>query len=100
MIAAIKAADRPDVPKDVPAEFAKLIGDCWDQEPAKRPSMPQVVDRLHSMLPADALLKPIAAEALAKLGVLLFVVALCCVLLCLLLLFSVYVVLQVKCRQP
>lgn len=53
---------RPELPAGAPAEFVKLIGDCWAQDPATRPTMANVVDRLHSMLIPDSLATPVAAS--------------------------------------
>ena len=38
--------DRPNVPKDCPKDYAKLIKLCWNQKPAKRPPFPKIVSAL------------------------------------------------------
>eukprot|EP00727_Mastigamoeba_balamuthi_P010571 m51a1_g6136 putative ankyrin repeat-containing protein (1719) ;mRNA; f:243843-250315 len=37
---------RPTMPQSCPQELAQLITDCWDPAPERRPSAPEVLDRL------------------------------------------------------
>eukprot|EP00164_Ancoracysta_twista_P003442 GFYU01004593.1.p1 GENE.GFYU01004593.1~~GFYU01004593.1.p1 ORF type:complete len:738 (-),score=196.32 GFYU01004593.1:144-2219(-) len=37
----------------IPEEFGQLLRECWDQNPALRPSMDDVVNRLEAMAPAN-----------------------------------------------
>ena len=41
---------RLPLPRDSPPDFAQLILDCWKHEPADRPTMEQVSQRLNAML--------------------------------------------------
>lgn len=40
---------RLDIPADVPADFAKLISDCWAQDPRERPTATEALSRLEAM---------------------------------------------------
>lgn len=40
---------RPPLPRVCPAEFAKLITECWDERPNTRPSMKDVLARLEDL---------------------------------------------------
>lgn len=37
---------RPDIKKDIPASYRKLIEDCWSKLPSDRPSFNQILERL------------------------------------------------------
>lgn len=37
---------RPIVPAEVPAMLTRLLGECWNANPAHRPSMAEVVERV------------------------------------------------------
>jgi len=44
---AVLAEDkRPEIPAFVPPNFASLIRACWDRDPKKRPSFPQILEAL------------------------------------------------------
>ena len=43
---AIESGERPSFPESVPGNFQILISQCWDQNPAKRPSFELIVLRL------------------------------------------------------
>lgn len=45
----VENGKRLTIPDDVPKPLAELIARCWDQEPAKRPSMLDVVNALVPM---------------------------------------------------
>jgi Protein tyrosine and serine/threonine kinase len=40
---------RPPMPDSWPPEVRALIGDCWAQDPCKRPSFGKVLQRLQGM---------------------------------------------------
>lgn len=42
----ITSGDRPDIPSDVPYFWAKLISDCWEQDPNDRPTFEEIVYRM------------------------------------------------------
>ena len=37
---------RVPLPGDLPPSLAQLVVDCWEQDPLRRPSVSDVVDRL------------------------------------------------------
>jgi serine/threonine protein kinase len=43
IVSMVAAGKRPDIPDDVPAEFATLIRACWHPAPERRPSIASVV---------------------------------------------------------
>jgi len=45
---AISQGNRPVIPTDIrcPEGYTKLMIDCWDEEPTKRPSLPNIISRL------------------------------------------------------
>jgi uncharacterized protein (DUF2267 family) len=40
---------RPKVPSNISSSLAKLITDCWNEDPADRPSFPEIVHGLEKM---------------------------------------------------
>jgi hypothetical protein len=50
---------KPDVPDDMPEGYKRLMQDCWDTEPASRPTFRNILARL----------RPLLAAALAEGGV-------------------------------
>lgn len=46
----IDSGERPFIPQATNPEYAKLIRDCWETEPSKRPTMDQVLERLDRCL--------------------------------------------------
>eukprot|EP01102_Stenamoeba_stenopodia_P012134 TRINITY_DN3792_c0_g1_i2.p1 TRINITY_DN3792_c0_g1~~TRINITY_DN3792_c0_g1_i2.p1 ORF type:complete len:732 (-),score=135.02 TRINITY_DN3792_c0_g1_i2:82-2277(-) len=40
---------RPPIPADCPSEYIKLLQQCWDGDPSKRPSFEKVMARLEKM---------------------------------------------------
>ncbi len=53
----VKAGGRLPIPETepkTPPAFAQLIEDCWAQDPSKRPTMEEVLDRLTSIDASDA----------------------------------------------
>jgi predicted hydrocarbon binding protein len=47
-VAVIKG-DRPPVPKDCPPPLKKLIRQCWDSKPAKRPALSKVIETIQKI---------------------------------------------------
>jgi serine/threonine-protein kinase CTR1 len=48
-LAVISEDKRPIIPNFVPPKFAQLINDCWTREPAARPTVPQILEKLHEL---------------------------------------------------
>ncbi len=46
----VMRGQRPHIPPHVQPEVAAIICDCWAQQPSQRPSMGQVVQRLHGVV--------------------------------------------------
>lgn len=46
----VSRGERPDMPKDAPLDWRKLIKACWHQKPVSRPSFKKVLTKLRSML--------------------------------------------------
>lgn len=45
---------RPEIGDDCPEDWAKLIADCWDEDPQKRPSFEDIIIKLENLqLPLD-----------------------------------------------
>jgi serine/threonine protein kinase len=42
---------RPEFPEDAPPFYVELASDCWQQDPLRRPSFKQILERLRSSLP-------------------------------------------------
>ena len=53
---AVKNGKRPEtsLSADTPLELLSLMKDAWDQEPARRPSMTQILDRVKTAIPRAA----------------------------------------------
>lgn len=49
IISNLTSGKRLPISADVPKPLAELIARCWEQEPAKRPSMLEVVAALEKM---------------------------------------------------
>ena len=47
--------ERPPLPENTLPSLKKLIEDCWDDDPAKRPYFPEIVDRLADLLVETAI---------------------------------------------
>lgn len=41
---------RPKIPKNIPKKWVKLITQCWQEKPSKRPPFPKIVDTLQGFL--------------------------------------------------
>ena len=41
---------KPEVPADMPAGYCALMEDCWDKDPAKRPTFKAIIPRLQTLL--------------------------------------------------
>eukprot|EP00803_Ostreobium_quekettii_P003230 evm.model.scf_1010.7 EVM.evm.TU.scf_1010.7 scf_1010:41586-46371(+) len=50
LIRHVVAGDRPGVPQSAPMKYARLIEDCWHQEPGKRPDFRTITDRLRAIM--------------------------------------------------
>lgn len=48
-LAVISEDKRPDIPKFVPPNFVTLIESCWQRDPKKRPSFPEVLKALRKL---------------------------------------------------
>ena len=46
----IDSGERPFIPGGTHPEYAKLIRDCWETDPAKRPSLDEILQRLDKCL--------------------------------------------------
>jgi serine/threonine protein kinase len=46
----VSRGERPDMPKDSPLEWRKLIKSCWHQKPTSRPSFKKILVKLRTML--------------------------------------------------
>src|SRR5690242_9597582 len=46
---AVRAGNRLPLPKQTPAGFAELILECWQPDPASRPDISEVAERLKAM---------------------------------------------------
>lgn len=46
----VSRGERPDVPKDMPLEWRKLMKAAWNQKPTSRPSFKKILSRLREML--------------------------------------------------
>ena len=44
----VKNGKRPEIPQDCPASLRKLIVQCWDGEPAKRPKFSEIIPMVTS----------------------------------------------------
>ena len=42
--------ERPPVPENTPEAYALLMASCWQEQPAARPSFPQIIECLQIML--------------------------------------------------
>ncbi|CAD7701060.1 unnamed protein product [Ostreobium quekettii] len=50
LIRHVVAGDRPTVPQSAPTKYARLIEECWHQEPMKRPDFRSITDRLRAIM--------------------------------------------------
>jgi len=50
LIRHVVAGDRPGVPQSAPTKYARLIEECWHQEPMKRPDFRSITDRLRAIM--------------------------------------------------
>ena len=48
----VSRGERPDLSKDIPIEWRKLIKACWHQKPTSRPAFKKILVKLRSMLTA------------------------------------------------
>lgn len=46
----VSRGERPDLSKDIPIEWRKLIKACWHQKPTSRPAFKKILIKLRSML--------------------------------------------------
>lgn len=46
----VSRGERPDLSKDIPIEWRKLIKACWHQKPTSRPAFKKILVKLRSML--------------------------------------------------
>ena len=46
IVTTVSAGNRPPIPVDVPSTFAAIISDSWNQEPSKRPTCRNLIQRL------------------------------------------------------
>ncbi|KAL6076589.1 Constitutive triple response 4 [Balamuthia mandrillaris] len=49
IVRAIDQGKLPDIPKTCPPDYAKLISDCWEKDPNKRPSFDEILVRLQKL---------------------------------------------------
>lgn len=61
----VAGGHRPELPAGWPAALRDLIADCWAQDAARRPPLPEVVDRLRALKDAGADAAAAAAAAAA-----------------------------------
>jgi serine/threonine protein kinase len=61
-VAVLTKAYRPPIPRNTPAEYAKLIEEAWHQEPSKRPSFEYIVEKLTAMINSEAASLQLAAH--------------------------------------
>lgn len=54
---------RPELYPNWPAPLCALMTECWDADPARRPSSRLVVERLHPMLQPELFTDPTKAKA-------------------------------------
>jgi len=54
----IKGGLRPTILDDCPQMVQHLMIDCWDNDPSKRPSMANVIERLQAELAREVVSKP------------------------------------------
>ena len=56
---------RPELPPEWPPALCALMTECWDADPARRPSFRVIIERLHPMLQPALFTDPTvkAAEA-------------------------------------
>lgn len=47
---AVIRGDRPPIPKDCPKDYCKLMKECWNKKPSKRPTFSKVVKTLTKIL--------------------------------------------------
>ena len=59
---------RPEVLPQWPAELCALMTQCWDADPASRPSAREIVERLHPLLQPERFTDPSKARADASGG--------------------------------
>jgi hypothetical protein len=50
VVESVQKGLRPAFKAATPQPYAQLARSCWDQDPAARPSMPQVVSALKAMI--------------------------------------------------
>eukprot|EP01102_Stenamoeba_stenopodia_P006404 TRINITY_DN1755_c0_g2_i1.p1 TRINITY_DN1755_c0_g2~~TRINITY_DN1755_c0_g2_i1.p1 ORF type:complete len:320 (+),score=100.47 TRINITY_DN1755_c0_g2_i1:887-1846(+) len=53
---------RPPVPKDIPPSLKKLMEDCWDKDPKKRPSFDDVIKRLDEIIVDVTISDPVGCQ--------------------------------------
>lgn len=46
----VSKGERPEIPKDVPLEWRKLIKSCWHQKPQMRPSFKKILTKLRELV--------------------------------------------------
>lgn len=49
VIKALSNGERPSIPRSADPEYARLITDCWQQDPARRPTFMECLSRLEAM---------------------------------------------------
>jgi len=49
IIRAVEKGDYPEIPDSCDPDFAKLIKDCWNNDPLKRPEFKEILDRLEAI---------------------------------------------------
>lgn len=52
------SGQKPDIPADMPAEYRALMEACWATDPAARPTFPEILLQLRSMLEVAAAPQP------------------------------------------
>lgn len=50
---AVLKGERPSIPKNCPPEIAKLMQECWQADPNKRPSFAKIVEILKGVSPEE-----------------------------------------------
>lgn len=46
------SGQKPDAPEDMPADYRRLMEDCWATDPAERPTFRDIIFRFRPMLAA------------------------------------------------
>lgn len=54
VVHAVSQGEREEISDETPVEYAQLIRECWDDNPANRPTAQDVATRLERMLEVDA----------------------------------------------